>query len=348
VPDPLEWRKRHLEERFHDELTAEKVFETTGVTPAEGLKKWEPSKYDEAFTDYARTEGNAALERAWESFPAPIAIPLFRALNSAENEHERLLHFRDAAEGLVVVLLSLVLSESRAKGFKLTGLTYPNPSGVQEAFTARKLVTDSVAHRLAMLEGLLTGLASNRILACVRRIPIDAVRRLSELNGIRNDFSHYEAMTELEAAKVCQDVREQLVDAALAFEWLAEVELVTFAGAVTGKPGTAKLELHNGSTHNKNLKERSLHSAALLKCLGTSAEHLSRPFFHCDGELFDATPYLHTDVNARGNRRHIWIFKRRFAQITTLEFQIVGEREIKQVVESATTVEVAVLDALFT
>jgi hypothetical protein len=348
---PLDWRKQFLERRFHDFLAAEQdEFQVAGValSPAEALQKCKPDKYEVALTEYAQREGEEALENACGAYPAPIAIPLFRALNSADNEHERLLHFRDTAEALIVVLLSLVVSECRSKGVKLTRLTYPNPGGVQESFTGRKLITDSVAHRLAMLEGLLNGLSSHANLVCVQQIPVDAVRRLSELNGIRNDFSHYEAMTETEAAKVCQDVREQLADAVLAFELLADVELVTFVGAVTGKPGVARFELHTGSTQNKNLKERTLPSACLAKCLGITADQLSRPLFHCEGELMEATPYLHTEVNARGNRRNIWMFKRRFAQVTTIEFQIVGEREIKQIVESAATVEVAVLDELFT
>jgi hypothetical protein len=36
------------------------------------------------------------------------------------------------------------------KGVKLKGLRFPNPSGTPEELTARKLVTDSIAHRLAM------------------------------------------------------------------------------------------------------------------------------------------------------------------------------------------------------
>src|SRR5262249_129258 len=148
-------------------------------------------------------------------FPAPIAIALYRALHSASNEHERLMHFRDTAEALILVLLAVVVGECRAKGVSLKGLTFPNPSGKPEELTAKKLLSDSVAHRLAMLDGILSGLASHPDPICVRKIPLDAVRRLNEFKDVRNDFSHYQTMAEPEAALICQDLREQLADAML-------------------------------------------------------------------------------------------------------------------------------------
>lgn len=351
LADPREWRRKFLERRYRDVYLAElhDPFEVDGIplSPGEALEKCRPEEYRTALTEYARRGGEAALENACDTFPARIAIPLYRALNSADNERERLLHFRDAAEALVVVLLAFIVGQCRAKGIKLAGIQFPSPAGTRENFTARKLLSDSVAHRLAMLEGLVAALASHPDVVAIEREQVDAVQRLGELNGIRNDFSHYEAMTELEATKVCQDVREQVADAVLAFDCLGEVELVTFVCAVTGKPGMARFELLAGSTQNKNLKERTVAPSALVKCLGIAADHLPRPLFCYHGEIMDATPYLHTELSVKGNRRQIWVLKRRFAQSSSLEFQIVGERELKKVAESAETIEVAVLDELF-
>jgi hypothetical protein len=352
-PDPLDWRRMLLERKYREQYLPDIVlqpFEVDGVllSPAEALEKCRPDQYHVALTEYARRQGDDALENACSEFPAPIAIPVYRALNSAENELQRLFHFRDTAEAIIVVLLAVVLGECRARGIKLTGVTFANPKGSPENFTAKKLLTDSVAHRLAMLDGLLTGLSSNPTLVCVSRIPIDAVRRLSDLNDIRNDFAHYEAMTELEAAKVCQEMREQIADALLAFEWLAETELVTFGGTVTGKPGVARFEVHSGSTQNKNIKERTLQMAALAKCLGIVTDHLNRPLFQWNGDVFEATPYFHTELNPKGHRRHVWLFKRRVWHSAETEFQVVGEREVRKIIDSAATVESAVLDGLFT
>jgi len=355
---PLDWRKHFLERRFHDFLAAEHdPFQVAGVplSPAEALQKCNPEKYDNALTDYARSEGEAALEKACEVFPAPIAIPLFRALNSAENEHERLLHFRDTAESLTVVLLAVIVGECRTRGIKLDAITFPSARGGREDLVTKKtgskgkkLLTDRVADRLAILDGLLDELSGGSTIVCVSRIPLDAVRRLSELNDIRNDFSHYEAMTEHEAAKVCQEVREQIADAVLAFECLADTELVTFAGAVTGRPNVAKFEVHSGSTQNKNLKQRPLQGGAFTKCLGIVADHLHRPLFHCEGELFDATPFFHTELNPRGHRRHLWLFKRRVWHSGENEFQVVGERELRVIADADLTIDHRVLDELFT
>jgi hypothetical protein len=351
-PDPWAWRKTFLERRYREVYLPEMhdPFEVDGIPlqPAEALEKCRPDQYQIALTEYARREGEDALENACSAFPAPIAIPVYRALNSAENEHQRLLFFRDAAEALIVTLLAVILGECRAKSIKLIGVTFPNPRGERENLSAKKLLADSVAHRLAMLDGLLAGLSGNPTLVCATRIPLDAVRRLTDLNDIRNDFSHYETMTELEAAKVCQEMREQIADALLAFEWLAETELVTFAGTVTGRPGVAKFEVHSCSTQNKNLKERTLQKAELDKCLGIVADHLSRPLFHCNGEVYEATPYFHTELNPKGHRRHVWLFKRRIWHSSETEFQVVGEREVTKVIDSVAMVESTVLDGLFT
>src|SRR5262249_23548066 len=161
-----------------------------------------------------------------DTFPSPVAIALFRALYTADNEHERLLHFRDTAEALILMLLAVIVAECRGKGVKLTGLEFPAPkTGKPEKLSAQKLFDDSVAHRLGMLDGLLSGLAGHVGLLCTQRFPLDAVKRLSELNEIRNDFSHYQTKAEPEARLICQDMREQLADAILAFEWLGEIKL---------------------------------------------------------------------------------------------------------------------------
>jgi len=349
-PDPLEWRRKFLERKYREDYLPElhDPFEVDGIAlqPAEALEKCRPDQYHIALTEYARRQGEEALENACNEFPAPIAIPVYRALNSAENELQRLFHFRDTAEAIIVVLLAVILGKCRTRGVKLTGTTFPSPRGTPETLTARKLLTDSVAHRLAILDGLLTALTGKADLVCIAHIPLDAVRRLSDLNDIRNDFAHYEAMTELEAAKVCQEMQEQIADALLAFEWLAETELVTFSGAVTGKPGIAKFEVHSGSTQNKNIKEPKLEGAALGRCLGIVTDHLSRPLFQCNGDVFEATPYFHTETDPRGHRRRLWLYKRRIWHSSETEFQVIGEREIRKVTDTV-AVELKVLDELF-
>jgi hypothetical protein len=348
-PSPLDWRRQFLERKYREVYLLEMhdPFEVDGVplSPAEALEKCRPDQYQIALTEYARREGDAALENACDTFPAPVAIALYRALNSAANEHERLMHFRDTAEALILVLLAVVVGECRAKGAKLKGLTFPSPSGRPEELTARKLLTDSVAHRLAILDGMLSGLTGRADLLCAQRIPPGAVRRLGEFKDIRNDFSHYQAMSEPEAALVCQDLREQLADALLAFEWLTETELVIFDRAVTGKPSVAKFEVHNGNSQNKPYKERELTPAALARCQGLRTEQLPRPLFHFAGDVFEATPYLHSALTTKGHRRHIWLLKR--AKVADLEFEVAGEREVRNLADSAATVEVKVLDELF-
>lgn len=76
------------------------------------------------------------------------------------------------------------------------------------------------------------------------------------------------------------------------------------------------------------------------------AAQLHRPLFHCAGDVFEATPYLHSALTTKGHRRHIWLLKR--ARPADIEFEIAGEREVCTVTDSAATVEVKVLDELFT
>ena len=64
--------------------------------------------------------------------------------------------------------------------------------------------------------------------------------------------------------------------------------------------------------------------------------------------MFEASPYFHTELNTRGNRRHVWLLKSRIWHATNTEFQVVGEREMKTVADLATTIELKVLDELFT
>src|SRR5262249_13829723 len=153
-------------------------FEVDGVplSPAEVLEKCRPEEYKRALTEYARREGDAALENACDTFPAPVAIALYRALRRADSEHERLLHFRDTAEALILVLLAVVIGECRAKAVKLRGRKFPGPNGNSEDFSAKKLLTFSVAHRLAMLDGLLSSLANEPGVVCAQKIPPDAVK----------------------------------------------------------------------------------------------------------------------------------------------------------------------------
>jgi hypothetical protein len=351
-PSPLDWRKQFLERKYREVYLPEMhdPFEVDGIplSPAEALQKCRPDQYQSALTEYARHEGEAALESACESFPAPIALALYRALYAADSEHERLLHYRDTAEALILVLLAITIGECRGKGVKLSGLQFPGPNGNLEDFTAKKLVNESVAHRLAMLEGLLSGLAGNAALACPRRFSQDAVKRLSELNDIRNDFSHYQTKAEPAARLICQDMREQLADAMLAFEWLSETRLVTFAGAVTGKPNVARLEVQAGNGQNRPKPEFTLAASAMQKCQSIVTDQLDRPMFHWDGQLFEATPFLHTKLTTNSLRRHIWLLRRRFHQADQFQFEIAGEGgELQVLPDSAPTVEFRVLEELF-
>jgi hypothetical protein len=348
VLSPQQARIAAFEQKFRASLDEESgMIQVAGETfhPADVLQSLAPVAYQAALGDFVQERLANALARACDEFPAPIAIAIDRALNCSSNEHERLMHFRDAAEALILVLLAVVVAECRGKGVKLRGLTFSNPSGNQEALTAKKLLTDSVAHRLAMLEGILTSLAGHGNLVCVSRIAAPAVRQLKGFKCIRNDFSHYQAMAEPEAALVCQDLREQLADAMLAFEWLAETELVVFDRAVTGKPNVARFEVHNGNSQNKPYKERTLAPAALVKCLGLTAEQLHRPLFHWTGDVFEATLYLHSALTTKGHRRHIWLLKR--TRGADSEFEVAGERELCVVAGSATAVELKVLEDLF-
>src|SRR5262249_37246604 len=135
-PGPFDWRKRFLERKYREEYLVElhDPFEVDGVplSPAEALERCRPDKYQIGLTEYAQREGEAALKNACDNFPAPIAIALYRALYSADNEHERLLHFRDTAEALMLVLLAVVVAECRGKGVKLKGLKFPGPNGKLE------------------------------------------------------------------------------------------------------------------------------------------------------------------------------------------------------------------------
>src|SRR5262249_1980076 len=145
VPGPLDWRKQFLERRFPHYLAAgHNPLGGGGVSfsPPEAPPKSPPDKYEAARTGYAHRERRAGLENACDTFPSPVGIALYRALNSASNEHERLLHFRDTAEALILVLLAVVVAECRGKGVKLKGLMFPNPSGKPEEFTAKKLLND--------------------------------------------------------------------------------------------------------------------------------------------------------------------------------------------------------------
>jgi hypothetical protein len=334
-----------LEDDFHETLTAEKLFEIVGVAPYEGLKKWEPTKYDDAFNDYVRREGGAALESACESFPAPIAIALYRSLNSARNEHERLLHFRDAAEAMILVLLAIVTGECRLRGLKLTGVTFPNGKGNQEVLTAAKFVTDSVARRLGILDGIASWAATQPALVCSGKLPIDSIRRLNDLKDIRNDFSHLQAMSEPEAELTCRDMKEQLADAVLAFSWLGEAQLTTYVEPETGNPGMARFELLRGHSQSIAIKGKGVSPATMTKCLGIIKDHLPRPFFYMDGEILEATPFLHTLL--KGHRRHVLMMKKRLPDSSDILYEVAGEREEMKVPGSAALVQSDVLDQLF-
>jgi hypothetical protein len=162
-PSPLDWRKAFLERRYREVYLPElhDPFEVDGVplSPAEALEKCRPDQYQVALIEYARREGEAALEKACDRFPFPVAIALNRGLNSAPTELQRLLHFRDTAEALILVLLAVVIGECRAKGIKLKGVKYPDPSsGKPLDLKPEKLLNGSVAHRLAMLDGILGAL----------------------------------------------------------------------------------------------------------------------------------------------------------------------------------------------
>lgn len=350
-PDPLQWRRKFLERRYREDYLPEVVrqpFEVDGVAlqPAEALEKCRPDQYHIALTEYARRQGEEALENACDSFPAPIAVALYRGLNSTDRPHERLGHYRDAAESLLLFLIALVVGECRAKSVKLSGFTYPSPTNPKEKLTARKLLQDSIAHRLGIVDGILSGLSGHKGLLCLENLPLDAIRRLGELNDIRNDFSHYQTMSEPAADLVCQDMREQLADAVIAFEWLAETELVTFDAAVTGKPNVGKFELHMGHSRNRTLRERALSPNVLMKCMNIPMPELSRPLVHCCGEVFELTPYLHTE--RKGHGRYIWLFKKYVGAANQFRFELAGEEgEPREVVDSPATVEFKVMDELF-
>ncbi|MCF5144399.1 hypothetical protein GIW41_15650 [Pseudomonas sp. PA-6-1D] len=324
-----EWRREKDEQRYR--RWCEESFGMVEVGP----EIIHPAEVLDACRADAARRGRDEVRASWradvedkvcERFPAPIAVPFNSFLHGSLDPLKRMLHMKDAWEGLIHLLAALTLAECASAGAAFGGFHVRNSEANTPKICSKgDLKTNSLALRIGLIEGALDRAQTLGLpLSMASIISRGLIQEIRRLNAVRNEFSHEAVKSDKQAEEIISDayplLREILVDLAD----LEQVELFRLRTIKLGSPPQAEAERLQGYAQGRRVKELPLDaSSSLIAISATPIGTYDRVLASLGGGLVDLSPFFYAFEDVTGRRTHIGFFK--FNKDGKWNLEIIGE-----------------------
>ncbi|KYF49115.1 hypothetical protein BE08_43070 [Sorangium cellulosum] len=255
--------------------------------------------YREALLEWRQEQLDELLETATERFPHPIAHCLYRYLNSARTENERLQFLKDTWESIIEFVYALTLAEVRARESKIA------VTATKTRDFRRYLDSRNVRDRLEVVCVVYESSVDLPLLRST--VSRTAVERMIRLNAHRNeDFAHLGTLSDRQSSALIAELEPEVYSVLREVSALERVEIVRF-----DRPGPRRAEgvfetfLGHASTRTVETRVMSPQIAAAL------IQRSSNDVFLKSGEeLFPLSPII-VWRDARGHRSELAFMKKR-------------------------------------
>jgi len=259
----------------------------------------DPVAYRQALEEYREERLELLLEAGTERFPHPIAHCLYRYLNSAQTDNERLQFLKDTWEALISVIFSLTVSEVRKRGQPVSITTD------QIRDFRRYIDSQSIRHRLEVVRLTYEAEVDLPLLRSI--IAPQAVLQMIELNQRRNeDFAHMGTLNERQSASLVSEIEPEVLAILKQTSQLEGIELVRHLGP-TRKRSENRFELFVGHGSTRRIELRSLSAEQAVALALTSREDV---LALCGGTILPLTPTI-VWREGRGHRSELAFLKKR-------------------------------------
>jgi hypothetical protein len=349
TPSPQQARLAAHEGQFREDLENKHgkaiPISTETFHPADILKQMAPVAYEAALADFVDDRVGSALDRACHDFPTPVASCLQRALHGTHDPVTRILLLRDACQAFINTLMAIVVGECMHRGVKLADLEIiVGKSPTPKKPLMSHLRSDRMADRLAAIRSILSwGNANAAPMKCVQFLPVSVIERLQSVHYVRDEISHSETPSPSEAPGIAAAMREELIDVVLDLDNLTQFELVRFQSLEPGN--TAHVEVLYGYGA-RWMETRGLSTQGVAKY--TTLAGRDYLLIHCDGEYFDAAPYLFSRQDAKGDHTEVLVLKGyKEMPSPTLVYDVSGQRTTVALAEGGQYPTTTGLAALF-
>jgi hypothetical protein len=254
--------------------------------------------YREALAEWREQQRADLLDTATDRFPHPIAHCVYRFINSARTENERLQFLKDTWEAVIALTFALTTAEIRECGKQIEVKTE------KARDFKRHLDSQNIRDRLEVIRVAYDSPVDLPLLRSI--VSHKTIQQMIELNTRRNeDFAHLGTLSERRSAELVTELEPEVVSLLRALQPLQAIELVRFEGP--GKRGEGRFETFMGHASTRTITARPLSSRAGAAVVGRSREEVL--VIHGDHVIALSPMIVMRD--GRGHRSELAFMKKR-------------------------------------
>lgn len=308
------YKKNSEYNEYLDELYGEiKVAEIT-FQPSRILFNLDPVAYDSGLRAFRQEKEEEFRDLVYKEFPTPIAYSFYRSEHGFENNIQRLHFLRDTWESIVFILYAFIIGEFNYLKFSMKDVN----------IKLNDIFSDKLATKLLIIERLLElGVKKNYELSFTNIVPLEIVKKIRELNDVRNEFSHSPALSEDEAGKIYSECFLDVFSVLRNLRNLKEIQLMHYVGQ-GGDYHNLRFEIFCGHSGTKTIKPIKISESQLTR----SARYLNEKYLLVlnNEHIYSISPFLHFKKDERGHHTSICACKKRKCKDSTqiLIFGILG------------------------
>jgi len=318
-------------QRFDESLDADAEIRIAGAIffPSKILATMEPDFYKEALLEFEQSEKNDAVTLICEKYPKPIALHLYRALLGTRDTKSRFESLRDTWEATIYIIYALVLGEFRANQYplKLTRTQREEHISVKQhkQMSIDDIYTQTLSNKLDVIEQLYDYAMLNALpLNCLRIISSDIIRRIRDLNKVRNDFAHSESRSETKTHQYLEKTVDEVIAILRLASELKGVRLVRYLHG-TKEYSKHAFEVYRGQ--NIGADETEIDTSIIQRLSGDKILHPQNILAIYNDHMYLLAPwYIHIQADA-GTSTRLCYYQRQDKKTKNFIFAVLGQGE---------------------
>ncbi len=304
---------------FNKSIDAQSEVSIPGLTllPSDILYQLDIEAYKELLQEYKSQIAETFKENLLSEFPTPIAYNLHRFYYGAQSDNDRLRFLKDVWESYILLIHAAVVNECRS-------LLIPLSSA---KIKRSELFSEKIYSRLQVVSRLLKVCESQNItLGSARFVNHDIIERCTELNRVRNEFSHSAAVSDAQASEIIATVMPELLSILQDSIFLTETEVVIYGGRskYVGKDSEVSCETFKGFHTNRRYAAFLVDDNSLKNYVDFT--NGNRVALVVDKLIIPLAPFLHFQDYDEGHTKRLMYLKRIKNEPSNerLEYEIIG------------------------
>jgi hypothetical protein len=291
-------------------------------SPSLALFRLDEDVYGAALAEWQAGQEEELIELVTKSFPTPIALSFRRMERGCNNDLERLRVLKDVWEAVIFVLHALVVAEARCRRFPLAAtLQALVPAAFKTPDEARikegDLLSDSIHARLNIIRKVLVAASEPGApsLHCASFLSTALLDKLTDLNSVRNGFSHDETESVQQAREVIGARRLDVLGVLDDLRALSDVTLLFYESSQTKSSREAQVrgDVCRGHAYGHEFARLDIDQAEVAHAFPHFAkpEDGGRVLAHLGGRIVSLAPFVHFVPHNDGHEWRLCLYKKK-------------------------------------